>query len=247
MNRRSVAARISRPLRDEAGISLIEWIVAMFVFGIVIALISGLYVGTTRAMDNAQNTNQNTRSASNAMNEAARMLRAATDNPVQATGFGTPPPNDPAFVYARNESVLFYAFVNLTGTAQQPIQVRLRVDASTRRLVEDIWPATNIGNGYWSFPAETTAPQRTRILADAVAPRVGTASWTFTYLDTTNTPVGTSAGATGGVANVKATLATIAAVQVTLTVLTRTGVNDHAVTLQNTVGLPNLGQSRTIS
>lgn len=247
MNRRPTAGRLSRFQRDESGISLIEWIVAMFVFGIVITLIANLYVGTTRAMDNAQNTNQNTRSASNAMNEAARMLRAATDNPVQATGFGTPPPNDPAFVYARNESVLFYAFVNLTGTAQQPIQVRLRVDASTRRLVEDIWPATNIGNGYWSFPAETTTPQRTRILADVVAPRVGTAAWTFTYLDTANAPVATSAGTSGGVANVKATLATIAAVQVTLTVLTRAGVTDHSVTLQNTVGLPNLGQNRTIS
>jgi type II secretory pathway pseudopilin PulG len=239
--------RFARLRRDESGISLIEWIVAMFVFGIVITLIANLYVGTTRAMDNAQNTNQNTRSASNAMNETARMLRAGTDNPVQATGFGTPPPNDPAFVYARNESVLFYAFVNLTGTAQQPIQVRLRVDQASRQLVEDIWPATNIGNGYWSFPAETTTPQRTRILADAIAPRSNTSPWTFTYLDTTNTAIATSVGATGGVANVKTTLATIAAVQVTLTVLTRTGVTDHSVTLQNTVGLPNLGQNRAIS
>lgn len=240
-------APFSRLRHDESGISLIEWIVAMFVFGIVITLIANLYVSTTRAMDNAQNTNQNTRSAANAMNESARMLRAGTDNPVQATGFGTPPPNDPAFVYARNESVLFYAFVNLTGTAQQPIQVRLRVDQTSRQFVEDIWPATNIGNGYWSFPAETTTPQRTRILADAIAPRTGTAPWTFTYLDATNTAIATSAGATGGVANVKTTLATIAAVQVTLTVLTKTGVADHSVTLQNTVGLPNLGQNRTIS
>ncbi|MFJ3491267.1 prepilin-type N-terminal cleavage/methylation domain-containing protein [Leifsonia aquatica] len=232
---------------DESGISLIEWIVAMFVFGIVITLIANLYVSTTRAMDNAQNTNQNTRSASNAMNETARMLRAGTDNPVQATGFGTPPPNDPAFVYARNEAVLFYAFVNLTGTTQQPIQVRIRVDQTTRKLVEDIWPSTSLGNGYWSFPAETTTPQRTRILADAIAPRAGTAPWTFTYLDSTNTAIATSVGATGGVANVKTTLATIAAVQVTLTVLTKTGVTDHSVTLQNTVGLPNLGQNRTIS
>ncbi|WP_348788698.1 prepilin-type N-terminal cleavage/methylation domain-containing protein [Leifsonia sp. NPDC080035] len=241
-------ARLHHRLRrDESGISLVEWIVAMFVFGIVITLIANLYVSTTRAMDNAQNTNQNTRSASNAMNEVARMLRAGTDNPIQATGFGTPPPNDPAFVYARNESVLFYAFVNLTGTAQQPIQVRLRIDATTRKLYEDIWPATNIGNGYWSFPAESTTPQKTRILADAIAPQTGTAPWTFTYLDASNNPITTSAGAAGGVANVKTTLATIAAVQVSLTILTKLGVTAHSVTLQNSVGLPNLGQNRVIS
>lgn len=243
-----MARRTLRRLRhDQSGVSLVEWLVAMFVFGIVITLISSLYVSTTRAMDNAQNTNQNTRSAANAMNEMARMLRAGTDNPVSSTGFGAPPPNDPAFVYARNESVLFYAFVNLTGTAQQPIQVRLRVDGTTRRLLEDIWPATSLGNGYWSFPAESTAPQRTRILADVIAPKTTTTPWTFTYLDANNAPIATSAGATGGVANVKTTLASIASVQLTVTVLSRLGVTDHQVTLQNTVGLPNLGVNRTIS
>ncbi|WP_410783317.1 prepilin-type N-terminal cleavage/methylation domain-containing protein [Leifsonia sp. SIMBA_070] len=232
---------------DEAGISLIEWLVAMFVFGIVITLIANLYVSTTNAMDNAQNTNQNTRTAANAMNEMARMVRAGTDNPVPATGFGTPPPNDPAFVYARNESVLFYAFVNLTGTAQQPIQVRLRVDASTRKLMEDIWPATSLGNGYWSFPSETTTPQRTRILADVVAPKTTTTPWTFTYLDTTNTAIATGAGVTGGVANVSTTLASIASVQITLTVLSQLGITAHSVSLQNTVGLPNLGLHRAVT
>lgn len=237
-----------RRLRDDdSGISLVEWLVAMFIFGIVITLIANLYVSTTKAMDNAQNTNQNTRSASNAMNEMARMIRAGTDNPVAATGFGTPPPNNPAFVYARNESVLFYAFVNLTGTAQQPIQVRLRIDATTRRLTEDIWPAISLGNGYWSFPSETTTPQRTRILADVVAPQTGSAPWTFRYLDVTNTPIATGAGVTGGVANTATALASIASVQITLTILTRLGVTTHSVSLQNTVGLPNLGLNRTIS
>lgn len=243
----SMHRTLRRLRRDDSGISLIEWLVAMFVFGIVITLVANLYVSTTRAMDTAQNTNQNTRSASNAMNEAARMLRAGTDNPVPSTGFGAPPPNDPAFVYARNESVLFYAFINLTGTAQQPIQVRLRIDGTTRRLLEDIWPATDLGNGYWSFPSETSTPQRTRILADAVAPKAATTPWTFTYLDATNTAIATAAGTAGGVANVKTTLASIAAVQVTLTVQSRLGVADHAVTLQNTIGLPNLGAHRTIS
>ena len=79
------------------------------------------------------------------------------------------------------------------------------------------------------------------------ASQTGTAPWTFTYLDANNNPITTGAGAAGGVANVKTTLATIAAVQVSLTVLTKLGVTDHAVTLQNTVGLPNLGQNRVIS
>ncbi|GAA1440213.1 type IV pilus modification PilV family protein [Leifsonia poae] len=233
---------------DESGISLVEWIVAMFVFGIVITLIANLYVSTVNALGVAQNTNQNTRSATNVMNEAARMLRAGTDNPIQGSGVGTPPPNDPAFVYARNESVLFYAFVNLTGTAQKPIMVRLRIESGTRRFTESVWPATNLGNGYWSFPAETTTPQSTRILAGAIASRATGKPWTFTYLDATNTPIAMSSAtlATGEITSA-ATRATIASVQVTLTVQSSLTDTAHTVTLQNTVGLPNLGLNRTLS
>jgi type II secretory pathway pseudopilin PulG len=218
----------------------------MFVFAIVITLVANLYVSTTNAINVAQNTNQNTRSVSNAMNEVARMLRAGTDNPVPGTGIGTPPPNNPAFVYARNEAVLFYAFVNLTGTAQKPIMVRFQVNSTTRRLTESIWPAIDSGNGYWTFPSESTAPQQTRTLADVIAPRT-TGAWAFTYLDKTNAPIATSppTASTGTVAT--AALSAITSVQVSLTTLTALGVTEHSVSLQNTVGLPNLGVNRTIS
>jgi type II secretory pathway pseudopilin PulG len=244
----SIRGRWRRLKDDQSGISLIEWIVAMFVFGIVITLIANLYVSTVNALGVAQNTNQNTRSATNAMNEAARMLRAGTDNPIQGTGVGTPPPNDPAFAYARNESVLFYAFINLTGTAQKPIMVRLRVDSGTRKFTESIWPATDLGNGYWSFPSESTTPQSTRILADAIATRGTGKPWTFTYLDATNTPIAmSSATTTTGEITSATARATIASVQVTLTVQSSLTDATHTVTLQNTVGLPNLGLNRTIS
>jgi type II secretory pathway pseudopilin PulG len=226
----------------EAGVTVLEMLVAVAVFSVVIALISNLYVSTTRALTVAQTTNQNTRQVSNAMNESTRMLRAGTDNPVQGQSL-----NDPAFVSATNETVVLYAYVNLTGSTQKPIMVRLSVDPTTRRLIETIWPATDLGNGYWSFPAVTSTPSNVRTLAQVVSPHASGAPWTFTYLDANNNAIATSSGtlATGAVA--ATSLATIAAVQVTLTIQPSLINATHPVTLQNTVGLPNLGLNRITS
>jgi type II secretory pathway pseudopilin PulG len=218
--------------KDERGISLVELIVAMSLLLVVSAVVIGTYQAVVGSLGTSNLLNKNTQQASNGMNEAAREIRAATSNPVSGHAV-----NDPAVVSATNESVVIYAYVNLQSSSdQQPVQVRLRVDPSTRVFYEDIWSATQNSSGYWIFPATTTAPRSTRALSSVVASRVSPNPYTFTYM------AGTTALAvpTGGFTT--AQLLSITSIQITLTIQNTLIDASRPVTLQNTVGMPNLNQ-----
>jgi prepilin-type N-terminal cleavage/methylation domain-containing protein len=241
--RRLISGQRRALSNDEGGFTLAELSVAILIFGILLTIVSSLYVGTIKGINVAQNVNTNTRQASDMMNEATRMIRAATNNPLPSTGSVLTQPA-PAFVSATNESVVIYAYVNLTGSAQQPIMVQFSVNSS-RQLIESLWPSTPLTGGYWQFPALTSAPSTVRTLGSVVAPNSGTSTWLFTYLDVNNNPIATSNTGlpTGAVAG--ALLNTIAAVQITITAQTSLTDATNAVTLENTVGLPNLQLSRS--
>jgi prepilin-type N-terminal cleavage/methylation domain-containing protein len=226
-----VIARIRRGLvqsqgRRDAGITMIELLVAMMIVVILSTIVIGFYQSTVQSLATANSINRNTEQASNGMNESAREIRAATSNPVLNQ------PNAPAIVQAANETLVLYAYVGLQSTqAQLPVMVRLRVDPTTRRLMEDIWPATQNAGGYWIFPATTAPPTTTRLLAATVANPTG-GTYLFTYMaGTTPVPVGTWTTAQyNSITSIKITLT----IQGSLTDATR------PVTLQNTVGMPNL-------
>ena len=213
----------------ERGLSLVELLVSMLVLGIVTAVVTGLYVGTMRNVTYAQNLSANTRSVSNGMNEMTRMIRAATDNPVPGVSLSTP-----ALDIAKDESVTFYAYVNL-GTplaTQPPIKVKLSLDAN-RRLVETKYSMVSMASGYYSFDS---SPDSSRLLTEAIAP-AGTPSL-FRYLKSDGTAIVPSAG---GLTDAERRLITSVKISVTVT----SGSTDTRtwVTLQNTVGMPNRGLS----
>lgn len=224
------------PSRD-AGLSLAELLVAMMIFAIILAVVSSLYVNTVDAMNTAEGVNQNTREASNMMDEAARMIREATPNPVQGQ-------TDPAaaFVSATNESVVLYAFVNLTGTVQQPIMVEFSLDAN-RNLVETTWQSSSAGGGYWTFPAVTSTPSSVRVLGGAVAPQSGSSPWLFTYLDSNGNEIAPSSTTLSTGAIPAASLQNIAFVQIDITAQASASDPAHSVTVQDTVGLSNVADS----
>jgi prepilin-type N-terminal cleavage/methylation domain-containing protein len=231
----------ARELHPEAGFSLIELIVAMAILTVLSTIVIGTYVSTVKVMGTANAVNVNSEQASNAMNESARQIRAATSNPVASTSGSVP--NAPAIVAAGTDSVTLYAYVNLQSSSiQQPEQVRLRVDPTTRQFKEDIWPGTQSSAGYWTFPATTTTPSLTRTLAGFVAPHVGAATtsnpYVFTYL-----AGGTALTVpTTGPPWTPAQFNSITAIQITLTVETNITTATQSVTLQNTVGMPNLNE-----
>jgi hypothetical protein len=200
----------------------------MVLLGVVTAMVTGLYLSASRAVAQAKTLTGNTREASNGMNETARVIRAATENPVAGAL------NAPAIETASNESVTLYAYVNLGMTTQQPVKIRLAVDAN-RRLVETRWASTTLPGGYFGFQA---TPQSSRILAETVAPWTSPKLYVFTYIDSAGAAIPVSSGSL-----TTAERRRIAAVTVTLTLQASTTDARSAVTLQNTVGMPNVGLS----
>jgi Tfp pilus assembly protein PilV len=220
-----------RKFRSDAGISLIELLVAMVIVIIIGIIVSSTYAATVRQITVSQGINLNAKQASDGMNEASRQIRAATSNPVLGNVTA-----DPAIVSATNETLVLYTYVNLqSASVQQPEMVRLRVDPTTRQLFEDIWPATASGT-YWIFPSTSTTPASTKTLTSTVA-TASASPYLFTYLvGSTILPVPTTGVFTA------AQRASITSIQVTLTVQGSTSNASQAVTLQNTVGMPNLNQ-----
>lgn len=224
--------------------SLTELLVASIVLMIVLTVAANLFINSTKAMALASAVNANTANAANGMDEAARVIRSGTSNPVQAQLL-----DNPAFVEAKPESVILYSFVGGDRTDPHPVMIRLSLNAQ-RQLVEDRWAATVLAGGYSGFPSPYVgapgyvAPQATRILTTTVSPRTGAAPYLFTYYS--DVP-GTVPLAPAGTDVPAASLAAIVTVKVSLTVQKSLTDRTSPVTLENLVGIPNLNASATIS
>lgn len=222
----------ARRFRQDAGFTVAEFLVAITIFGVVLAAVAGFFVTATKSFSLNQSVGTNSKTASNGMNEISRILRAATENPVSGQAL-----NDPAFTTATPESVTVYAYVNLASSAEQPVKVTFSVDAN-RNLIETKYNAYALSPGYWGF---STSASSTRNLGGKVVTQTGSNPSLFTYLGVDNQPLPIpSGGYTTG------NLRSIAAVRVTLTLSATAAGNSSNVTLQNTVGMPNLPLSRSL-
>ncbi|WP_314148449.1 type II secretion system protein [uncultured Leifsonia sp.] len=223
----------------QRGITLVELIVAIGLLGVFATIVTSLYMSSMRAMAIGRDLHANTAQAANAINEITRDIRAGTDNPVQGQSL-----NNPTFEVAMADKVRLYAYINLDGSSELPVMIELSVVNGS--LIEKRWAATQNSAGYWLFPAATTPPTSTRTIATYVVPSVaagGTQLFTFLKTDSSSIPIPT--GPTG-ITDATA-LRSIAAVQVSLTVRSSATDASQQVTLQNTVGIPNLGLARTLS
>lgn len=227
-----LAREVTAKRTEESGISLTELIVAMLIFGIASTMVIGFFISTTKTMSLAQSLTTNTKQASNAMNQTARLIRAGTENPVKGET------NDPAFLFASTETLTMYAYINLQSSEQKPIAVQLSLNTK-RQLIEKQWPAKP-GDvaGYWTFDVGGP-PASTRILATSVAP-TGSGGPLFSYLTADGSVL--PAGSLN-----KDQRRSVAAVKVTLTLQEEGASDEHRVSLQNTVGIPNLGFHRVVS
>ena len=230
--------QLRRLIKREDGLTLIELLVAMILLGILLSVVAGLYTSALRAVTLARGQTGNTKIASTIMNEAARVIRAGTENPL------TPPAtNAPAFVSATNDDILLYAYINLTSSAQLPQLIRLRVDRATGNFVESRWPATAVTGGRWTFPANPcvttgvpsgcTAPT-SRVTLGAAIPASHTKVFQYFGKDGAAIAVPTT-GLTA------ADRALVASVKVTIVIQPTLTDASNPVTLENQIGMPNLG------
>jgi len=229
---------LRRRVRHDDGITLIELLVAVSLFGILLVIVSGLYIATLKTVALSRDLTANTKAVSTAMNEATRVVRAGTENPIMGTTV-----SDPVFVVAKADDMVLYAYINLESAEQQPVMIRLRVDRNTGALVESRWRATDLGNTYWQFPDYRSAtPFLTRTLAQTVAPQATGVAPPFTYVGIDG------ASKTMPVDGLNETARRdVVSVKLNLTVQTSLTDSNHAVTLRNTVGIPNLGFTEEIA
>ena len=178
------------------------------------------------------------------MNEATRVIRAGTSNPVQAQLL-----DNPAFVEAKPESVILYSFVGGDRTDPHPVMIRLSLNAQ-RQLVEDRWAATVLAGGYSGFPSPHIRDSRLR--RPAVDPHpdhhgLATYGHCAVPLHLLQRVQGTVPLAPAGTDVPAVSLAAMVTVKVSLTVQKSLTDSKSPVTLENLVGIPNLNASATIS
>jgi prepilin-type N-terminal cleavage/methylation domain-containing protein len=221
-----------RDASDERGLSLSELLVAMMLLSLLMVMVVGFFATGSKAFNSNKAVDANTKSASNAMNEISRTLRAASENPLGNNVVAS------TFVSATSTSVVFYAYVNLDSATETPVQIRFAID-SNNNLVETEWAATSSSSGLWTFPATTAAPKLSRIIAGPILPVSAGGPALFSYLDVNGAVVAFSGGSIPA-----ATARTIAAVDVSLAV-GKSSATGQYVEIDNTVGLPNLPLART--
>jgi len=216
-------------MKDQSGLSLIELLVAISLLGVLMLIVSNLYVTSLKTVSVSRGLTYNTKTVSTAMNAVTRVIRAGTANPKSASVIA-----DPAFVLATRDNLVMYAYVNLDSAAEKPVMIQLRVDRTTGKIVERRWAAIGPVDGYWTFPNYLTAtPISTRTLGEVVSP---TNLNVFTFTSDTNTKFAPSA------TNLSADeRRSIRSVDVELTIQSTLTDSKNKVTLKNTVGIPNLG------
>lgn len=217
--------RLLRSLRSrDRGLSLIELLIAIMLTGLIMTLGVWMFVAGTHSVSLAQSIDGGTRQASNGMNQVARMIRAATPNPLASPTPGQPL-NAPAIIGATATSVQFYAYVNLSG-AESPVRVTYAVSNGILQEKQALALSSTAGaNGHWDFGTDQTP----RSLCNSIP--AGTS--VFRYFDKAN---GELLPANLGT---DAQRAAIASIQVTITIQPTGAAN--AVTVTNTIGMANVG------
>lgn len=228
--------------KSQAGFSLIELITAIALLSLVLALITGLFVSTTRSTALAKSMDASTRVATNAMDEISRVLRVGTT--VSQSGSTTP---KSAFVYADKEALIVYSNVDVDAYASvvtlppKPTMVKFALDAG-RQLWESRWNGTASGV-YWTFPAPATTPASARSLGGTVLAAAAGEDPFFTYYDSTGAPL--VVPASGGLGPTQ--LANVASVKITLRIRANSAQAGNPVVINNTVLLPNLSVAKVTS
>lgn len=217
--------------RREAGLTLIELVVAMGISSILITLIVTMFVSTTRSFNDQQGAIDNSRLASTAMNEVTRIVRAGTEIPVYGSTV-----NEAVFEYAGAEKIVMRSFIDAeSATDPAPLKVQFARNAANE-LVETRWTAYHDHGTYWKF--NTTSTYARTIARSLLAP--STATPLFRYYDKDGTQLVPAAGASLTATQIR----NIASVQVTMQVQADGSGRVAPVTIQNMVGLPNLGVAR---
>lgn len=220
-----------RSSRSDAGLTLLELLVAMGVSSILIALVATVFVTTSRVFTDQEGATDSARMASTAMNEVTRVVRAGTELPESGKTANTP-----VFAYAGAEKIEMAAFID-AESSKDPAPVKVSFGRnSANELVETRWAADRYLKIYWKFrdsPASARTIARSLLAPDKTRPL-------FRYFDKDGAALTPAAGASLSEDQRR----NIASVQITMQVQANGSGRTEPVAIQNMVGLPNLGVAR---
>jgi prepilin-type N-terminal cleavage/methylation domain-containing protein len=219
---------------SQAGITLVELMVAMIVFGILSAIVVSLYTATNKSVLSTSSSDQNTQAAGNVMNELTRVIRGATTNPTSGGGESS------ALLTATPTVLALYSYVDSSALSPSPFLVQFTINSANGQLVEKRWPASTDSNGIFTFDS-TKTPSLTRTFPGKLSAPV-----LFAYYGLNNVPLGNPvAGSSATLSPTSITklgsdLDLVVAITVTVTSQSSTNTTIKPATLQNTVGMPNV-------
>ncbi|TQN00069.1 prepilin-type N-terminal cleavage/methylation domain-containing protein [Microbacterium lacticum] len=220
-----------RSSRSDAGLTLLELLVAMGVSSILIALVATVFVTTSRVFTDEEGATDSARMASTAMNEVTRVVRAGTELPESGKTANTP-----VFAYAGAGKIEMAAFID-AESSKDPAPVKVSFGRnSANELVETRWAADRYLKIYWKFrdsPASARTIARSLLAPDKTRPL-------FRYFDKDGAALTPAAGASLSEDQRR----NIASVQITMQVQANGSGRTAPVAIQNMVGLPNLGVAR---
>jgi type II secretory pathway pseudopilin PulG len=226
--RTTVFAGVSRLRRNEAGVTLSELIVTIALMSMLLAMVMTIFVTFTRTFAEERSATSNTAGATVAMNELTRVIRSGTELPRAASAL-----NDPVFSFAGVEHIVLYAYLDTDATNPKPVKVKFTITPD-RTLVERRWEANVLPNGDFAFQA---IPNSERTVVRQIA--TGSTP-VFRYFDENNLELTPPAGGNLSLNERRR----VAAVKVSMTIQTDPTGRAKTASLENTVGIPNLGLSR---
>jgi prepilin-type N-terminal cleavage/methylation domain-containing protein len=226
--RTAAYAHVSRVGRSDSGVTLTELIVTIALLSMLLAMVMTIFVTFSTTFSKERSATSNIAGATVAMNELTRVIRSGTENPVASSAA-----NDPVFSYAGTERVILQAYLDTSATTPQPVKVEF-VITTDRTLVERRWKAQLLSTGYFTFQP-TVASERTVVRQISV----GTTP-VFRFFDNKNVELTPPPGGTLTLTQRRL----VAAVKVSMTIQTDPTGRAKTASLENTVGIPNLGLSR---
>lgn len=224
-------------IRGESGVGLAELVISMALLAILTTMIVAAFTAFSRNFTLDQGSTDSANVAVSGMNEVTRVIRSGTENPV-----ANQVQANTVFQSANGEKVILYAFLDTSAAVLAPVKVQFEVDAVTRELTETRWKAKPLAGGYWGFE---TNPLWERVVArkilpiGAALPDGGRATPLFEFYKADGSKI--AVGSTGVAA---ASLRDIVAVEISMTVQADKSLRADPVTVNNRVGIPNLGVPR---
>jgi prepilin-type N-terminal cleavage/methylation domain-containing protein len=221
----------------ESGVTLVELMVAMIVFGILSAIVVSLFTAANKSVLSTSSSDQNTQAAGNAMDELSRVIRGGSTVTL-TTGLTA------AFVSATSNSLSVYSYVDSSALSTTPFLVQFSISGTNGQLIEKRF-AVNVDSTGTVFTPDMSAPVQTRTFPGALTST--NASPLFAYTDqsdaclagTAATPPVTGPPCTAGTV-LAADLDNISAVTVTVVSQSSANATILPATLSNVVGVPNV-------